>query len=125
MNAMHTQTSDCGFNFSCVHPHIWWTHFCHRKQHLKVDFLTFSTHPELIELKVSEDGKFPKVIWNVLRYMFTKTGALAMPAANGSDISIELDAGGPINGAKRWVSLTEWLASCREPEPEPEPEGAP
>jgi choline dehydrogenase len=31
---------------------------------------------------LSEDGKFPKVIWNVLRYMFTKTGALAMPAAN-------------------------------------------
>ena len=31
---------------------------------------------------MSEDGKFPKVVWNVLRYLLTKTGALAMPAAN-------------------------------------------
>jgi choline dehydrogenase len=39
---------------------------------------------------LSEDGKFPKVIWAVLRYMFTKTGPLAMPAANvGAFISPE------------------------------------
>lgn len=31
---------------------------------------------------LSEDGKFPKVVWAVLRYMLTKTGPLAMPAAN-------------------------------------------
>ncbi len=31
---------------------------------------------------MSEDGKFPRVVWNVLRYMLTRTGALAMPAAN-------------------------------------------
>ena len=31
---------------------------------------------------LSEDGKFPKVVWAVLRYMFTKTGPLTMPACN-------------------------------------------
>jgi choline dehydrogenase len=31
---------------------------------------------------LSEDGKFPKVVWNVLRYLFTKTGPLTMPACN-------------------------------------------
>jgi choline dehydrogenase len=31
---------------------------------------------------LSEDGKFPKVVWNVLKYMFTKTGPLTMPACN-------------------------------------------
>ncbi|UCH30276.1 MAG: GMC family oxidoreductase N-terminal domain-containing protein [Myxococcales bacterium] len=39
---------------------------------------------------LSEDGKFPKVVWAVLRYMLTKTGPLAMPAANvGAFISPE------------------------------------
>ena len=31
---------------------------------------------------LSEDGKFPRVVKNVLRYLFTKTGPLAFPAAN-------------------------------------------
>jgi choline dehydrogenase len=31
---------------------------------------------------LSEDGKFPRVVLNVLRYLFTKTGPLAFPAAN-------------------------------------------
>ncbi len=31
---------------------------------------------------LSEDGKFPRVVWGVLRYMFTKKGPLTMPAAN-------------------------------------------
>ncbi len=31
---------------------------------------------------LSEDGKFPKVVWSVLRYLFTKTGPLTMPACN-------------------------------------------
>jgi choline dehydrogenase len=31
---------------------------------------------------LSEDGKFPKVVWNVMRYLFTKTGPLTMPACN-------------------------------------------
>ena len=45
---------------------------------------------------LSEDGKFPKVVLNVLRYLFTKTGALAMPAANvGAFVSSE-EGGRPI-----------------------------
>ena len=45
---------------------------------------------------LSEDGKFPKVLLNVLRYLFTRTGALAMPAANvGAFISSE-EGGRPI-----------------------------
>ena len=31
---------------------------------------------------LSEDGKFPKVVWSVLKYMLTKTGPLTMPACN-------------------------------------------
>ena len=31
---------------------------------------------------LSEDGKFPKVVWAVLRYMFGKQGPLTMPACN-------------------------------------------
>ena len=31
---------------------------------------------------LSEDGKFPKVVWNVLKYVFTKKGPLTMPACN-------------------------------------------
>jgi choline dehydrogenase len=31
---------------------------------------------------LSEDGKFPKVVWNVMKYLFTKTGPLTMPACN-------------------------------------------
>jgi choline dehydrogenase len=43
---------------------------------------------------LSEDGKFPKVVWGVLRYMFAKKGPLTMPACN---------VGGfvPNEGAKR------------------------
>lgn len=43
---------------------------------------------------LSEDGKFPRVVWSVLRYMLTKTGPLTMPACN---------VGGfiPNEGAKR------------------------
>ena len=43
---------------------------------------------------LSEDGKFPKVVWGVLRYMFAKRGPLTMPACN---------VGGfvPNEGAKR------------------------
>ena len=45
---------------------------------------------------LSEDGKFPKVVLNVFRYLLTKTGPLAMPAANvGAFISSE-DGGRPI-----------------------------
>ena len=39
---------------------------------------------------LSEDGKFPRVVLNVFRYLFTKTGPLAFPAANvGAFISPE------------------------------------
>ena len=31
---------------------------------------------------LSEDGKFPKVVWAVLKYLFTKKGPLTMPACN-------------------------------------------
>jgi choline dehydrogenase len=31
---------------------------------------------------LSEDGRFPKVVWAVLKYMFTKKGPLTMPACN-------------------------------------------
>ena len=31
---------------------------------------------------ISEDGKFPRIVLNVLRYLFTKTGPLTFPAAN-------------------------------------------
>lgn len=42
---------------------------------------------------LSEDGKFPRVVLSVLRYLFTKTGPLAFPAANvGAFIGAE--AGG-------------------------------
>ena len=45
---------------------------------------------------LSEDGKFPKVVVNVLRYVFTKTGPLSMPAANvGAFVSSE-EGGRPI-----------------------------
>ncbi|MGB8223554.1 MAG: GMC family oxidoreductase N-terminal domain-containing protein [Polyangiales bacterium] len=39
---------------------------------------------------LSEDGKFPRVVLNVFRYLFTKTGPLAFPAANvGAFVSSE------------------------------------
>jgi choline dehydrogenase len=39
---------------------------------------------------LSEDGKFPRVVLNVLRYLFTRTGPLAFPAANvGAFVSSE------------------------------------
>jgi choline dehydrogenase len=39
---------------------------------------------------ISEDGKFPRVVLNVLRYLFTKKGPLTMPAANvGAFVSRE------------------------------------
>lgn len=43
---------------------------------------------------LSEDGKFPRVVWNVLKYVLTKKGPLTMPACN---------VGGfvPNEGAKR------------------------
>ena len=42
---------------------------------------------------LSEDGKFPRVVLNVLRYLLTKKGPLSMPAANvGAFVSSE--AGG-------------------------------
>ncbi|MFZ1862704.1 MAG: GMC family oxidoreductase N-terminal domain-containing protein [Polyangiales bacterium] len=31
---------------------------------------------------LSEDGKFPRVVWNVLKYVLTKKGPLTMPACN-------------------------------------------
>lgn len=31
---------------------------------------------------LSEDGKFPRVVWSTLKYLFTKKGPLAMPACN-------------------------------------------
>ena len=31
---------------------------------------------------LSEDGKFPRVVWNTLKYLFTKKGPLTFPAAN-------------------------------------------
>jgi len=31
---------------------------------------------------LSEDGKFPRVVWGVLKYMFAKKGPLTMPACN-------------------------------------------
>ncbi|MDH3625539.1 MAG: GMC family oxidoreductase N-terminal domain-containing protein [Myxococcales bacterium] len=31
---------------------------------------------------MSEDGKFPRVVWSTLKYLLTKKGALAMPACN-------------------------------------------
>jgi len=45
---------------------------------------------------LSEDGKFPRVVLNVFRYLFTKTGPLAFPAANiGAFVSSE-SGGRPI-----------------------------
>ncbi|MGB8330211.1 MAG: GMC family oxidoreductase N-terminal domain-containing protein [Polyangiales bacterium] len=39
---------------------------------------------------LSEDGKFPRVVMNVFRYLLTKTGPLAFPAANvGAFVSSE------------------------------------
>jgi hypothetical protein len=31
---------------------------------------------------ISDDGKFPRVVFNVFKYLFTKRGLLAFPAAN-------------------------------------------
>ncbi len=31
---------------------------------------------------IGDDGKFPRVVWQVLKYLFTKRGLLAFPAAN-------------------------------------------
>ena len=45
---------------------------------------------------LSEDGKFPRVILNVLRYLFTKTGPLAFPAANVGAFISSKDGGRPI-----------------------------
>ena len=43
---------------------------------------------------LSEDGKFPRVVFNVFRYLVTRTGPLAFPAANvGAFISSK--TGGP------------------------------
>ncbi len=39
---------------------------------------------------LSEDGKFPRIVLNILRYLFTKTGPLTFPAANvGAFVSSE------------------------------------
>jgi choline dehydrogenase len=45
---------------------------------------------------LSEDGKFPRVILSVLRYLFTKTGPLAFPAANVGAFVSSKDGGRPI-----------------------------
>jgi choline dehydrogenase len=45
---------------------------------------------------LSEDGKFPRVILGVLRYLFTKTGPLAFPAANVGAFISSKDGGRPI-----------------------------
>lgn len=46
---------------------------------------------------------------------------LAMPAANGSDISIELEAQRAVDRVHSWAELTEWLATCRAPAGEAAP----
>jgi len=45
---------------------------------------------------LSEDGKFPRVVLNVVRYLFTKTGPLAFPAANVGAFVSSQTGGRPI-----------------------------
>ena len=45
---------------------------------------------------LSEDGKFPRVVLNVFRYLFTKTGPLAFPAANVGAFISSKTGGRPI-----------------------------
>ena len=52
------KVKDCGYNFYCTFPHIWWAYFYNEKQYLKADFLTFTTHPQFVGIKVTQDSKF-------------------------------------------------------------------
>jgi len=45
---------------------------------------------------LAEDGKFPRVVLNVFRYLFTKTGPLAFPAANVGAFVSSATGGRPI-----------------------------
>ncbi len=45
---------------------------------------------------LSEDGKFPRVVLNVFRYLFTKTGPLTFPAANVGAFISSKTGGRPI-----------------------------
>jgi choline dehydrogenase len=45
---------------------------------------------------LSDDGKFPRVLWTVLRYLFTKTGPLTFPACNVGAFVPAKDGGRPM-----------------------------
>jgi choline dehydrogenase len=47
-------------------------------------------------LTLSDDGKFPRVVWTVLRYLFTKTGPLTFPACNVGAFIPPKDGGRPM-----------------------------
>ena len=51
-------------------------------ENLQDHFQCWVQHGVTTKDVMSEQGKFPRVVWSVLKYMLTKKGALAMPACN-------------------------------------------
>ncbi|MBW2377729.1 MAG: GMC family oxidoreductase N-terminal domain-containing protein, partial [Deltaproteobacteria bacterium] len=66
---------------------------------------------------ISEDGKFPRIVLNVLRYLFTKTGPLTFPAANvGAFVSS--DTGGRPIFQLHFTPHIPRQRPCAEPKPQ-------
>ena len=51
-------------------------------QNLQDHYQCWVQHGVKTKNVMSEDGKFPRVVWSTLKYLLTKKGALAMPACN-------------------------------------------
>ena len=51
-------------------------------ENLQDHFQLWVQHGVRTPKTLGEDGKFPRVVWNTLRYLFTKTGPLSFSAAN-------------------------------------------
>jgi len=51
-------------------------------ENLQDHFQCWAQHGVKTRNVMSEDGKFPRVVWSTLKYLLTRKGALAMPACN-------------------------------------------
>lgn len=51
-------------------------------ENLQDHFQVWCQHGVTSKETLGEDGKFPRVVWSTLRYLFTKNGPLTFPAAN-------------------------------------------
>lgn len=51
-------------------------------ENLQDHFQVWVQHGVKTSATLGDDGKFPRVVWNTLKYLFTKKGPLSFPAAN-------------------------------------------